>query len=123
MKSINFIELAQISKAERMALMLRTENDLSSYEDEVRPIIDDVKNRGDVALVHYAAMLENASIGLDSLRVSAEEFEQAFELVDPKVVEAIKYGIENIRNFHSAQKPLQYWMKEVRPGAFAGERV
>lgn len=123
MKSINYIELAQVSKAERAALMLRTENDLSTYEDAVRPIIDDVKSRGDVALVHYASKFENASIDLNSLRVSAEEFEQAFELVEPKVIEAIKYGIENIRTFHAAQKPLQYWMKEVRPGAFAGERV
>lgn len=123
MKSINLIELSKLSPQQRKSLMLRTESDLSTYANAVLPIIEDVRNRGDAALVHYAAQFEGAAIGLDSIRVSPAEFDAAFAMLDPKVVAAIEYGIENIRSFHTAQKPVQYWMKELRPGAFAGERI
>ena len=38
------------------------------------------------------------------------------------MIEAIRYGIDNIRRFHEEQKPEAMWLKEIRPGAFAGDR-
>src|SRR6218665_3866113 len=120
MKSINLIKLSKLSPQQRKSLMLGSESALSSQGNAALPFIEDVRNRGDAPLVHYAAQFEGAAIGLDSIRVSPAEFHAAFALLDPKVAAAIEYGIENIRSFHTAQKPVQYWMKELRPGAFAG---
>src|SRR6218665_937352 len=123
MKSINLIELSKLSPQQRKCLMLRTESDLSTHVNAVLPIIEDVRNRGDAALVHYAAQFEGAAIGLESIQVSPAQFDAAFPILHPRVVAAIEYGLENIRSFHTAQKPVQYWMKELRPGAFARERI
>ena len=38
-------------------------------------------------------------------------------------VEAIEFGIDNIRRFHEEQMPEPMWLKEMRPGAFAGDRL
>lgn len=57
-----------------------------------------------------------------SIRAEENEFEEAFARMDPKVIESIKYAAENIRVFHEAQKPEEMWLKEMRPGAFAGDR-
>ena len=38
------------------------------------------------------------------------------------MVKAIEFAIGNIRSFHEEQRPEPMWMKEIRPGAFAGDR-
>ena len=38
------------------------------------------------------------------------------------MIEAIEFGIDNIRRFHEEQKPEPMWLKEIRPGAYAGDR-
>src|SRR6218665_53059 len=119
MKSINLIELSKLSPQQRKSLMLRTESDLSTYANAVLPIIEDVRKGGDAALVHYAAQFEGAAIGLESIQVSPAEFDAAFAMLDPKVVAAIEYGIENIRSFHTAQKSGPYRTQELRTTTFS----
>ncbi|WP_287180274.1 histidinol dehydrogenase, partial [Mesorhizobium sp.] len=46
----------------------------------------------------------------------------AFDMVDEDVVAAIRFGIDNIRHFHEEQRPEAMWLKEMRPGAYAGDR-
>ena len=55
--------------------------------------------------------------------MSEAEFAAAFEEVEEIVIEAIRYGITNIRTFHEEQKPETMWMKEIRPGAYTGDRI
>ena len=38
------------------------------------------------------------------------------------MIEAIEFAVDGIRRFHEAQKPEEMWLKEIRPGAFAGDR-
>jgi histidinol dehydrogenase len=51
------------------------------------------------------------------------DFDTAFDRVDRKVVAAIEFAIDGIRRFHEVQKPEEMWLKEIRPGVFAGERT
>jgi histidinol dehydrogenase len=103
-------------------LLQRTEADLSSYTDPVQRIIDEVKARGDASLVQFARDFDKVSAAAFSLRVENKEFETAFELVSHDVVTAIRYAADNIQRFHEVQRPEPLWLKEIRPGAFAGDR-
>ncbi|TDH39335.1 histidinol dehydrogenase [Pseudohoeflea suaedae] len=123
MSDINVQKLAGLGDAERAALVRRSESDLSFFLEKVQPIIDAVKNEGDAALVRYGRDFDKAaSLTAETLQVSEAEFDEAFGLVDDKVIEAIRFGIGNIKNFHEEQAPEAMWLKEVRPGAFAGDR-
>ena len=123
MSDINVQKLAGLGAAERAALVRRSESDLSFFLEKVQPIIDAVKNEGDAALVRYGRDFDKAaSLTAETLQVSEAEFDEAFGLVDDKVIEAIRFGIGNIKNFHEEQAPEPMWLKEVRPGAFAGDR-
>lgn len=123
MSDINVKKLAGLGAAERAALVRRSESDLSFFLEKVQPIIDAVKNEGDAALVRYGRDFDKAaSLTAETLQVSEAEFDEAFGLVDDKVIEAIRFGIGNIKNFHEEQAPEPMWLKEVRPGAFAGDR-
>lgn len=118
----NFHHLAALSEAERAALLMRTEADLSPYLDKVRPIIEAVRADGDEALSRFAREFDRADVAADRIAVTEAEFDAAFKEVDQEVIEAIEFAIANIRTFHEEQRPEPMWLKEVRPGAFGGDR-
>lgn len=123
MAEVNLRRLAGLSAEGRAALTRRSEADLSGFLDKVRPIIEAVRTEGDAALVRFGREFDRAE-GLEpgGLRVSEAEFDAAFEQVEPEVIEAIRFGIANIRAFHEEQRPPPMTFKEIRPGAFAGDR-
>ncbi|GLK83330.1 histidinol dehydrogenase [Ancylobacter defluvii] len=118
----NFHELATLDAEARAALLKRSETDLSGFIDKVRPIIEAVRLEGDVALARFGRELDKAEITPDRLKVTEAEFDAAFKAVEPEVISSIRFGISNIRTFHEEQAPEPMWLKEVRPGAFAGDR-
>ena len=122
MPNVSFHDLSKLSAAERDTLMKRSETDLSGFIDKVGPIIEAVRREGDAALLRFARELDRAEVASGGLKASEAEFDRAFELVDEEVIEAIRFGIDNIRHFHEEQKPEAMWLKEMRPGAFAGDR-
>ncbi|TVQ31193.1 MAG: histidinol dehydrogenase [Geminicoccaceae bacterium] len=120
---VSFHDLSKLDAAGRDALMRRTEADLEPYLETVRPIVERVRREGDAALVHYARELDKAELRADQLRATAADFARARAELEPEVTEAIAYAVSNIRQVHEAQKPKAFWLDEVRPGVFAGERT
>jgi histidinol dehydrogenase len=122
MSEVSFYDYASLSTDARAALLKRSEADLSGVMEKVKPIIEAVRNEGDVALARFARELDKSNLTEDQIKVAPAEIDAAFKLVDHKVIDAIQFGIDNIRSFHEEQKPETMWMKEIRPGAFAGDR-
>ena len=118
----NFHDLAALSREEREALLKRTEANLSAYLERAQPIIEAVRQEGDAALARFARELDKADVAADRIAVTEADFEAAFDEVDRDVIEAIEFAIRNIRSFHEEQRPEPMWLKEVRPGAFGGDR-
>ena len=118
----SYYELSSLDATARANLLQRSEADLSSFTEKVRPIIQAVREDGDAALVRFARELDKADVTAGNLKASEQEFDEAFGKVEAEVIEAIKFGIGNIRRFHEEQKPEPMWLKEVRPGAYAGDR-
>lgn len=123
MANVTFKVLAELSATERTALLKRSETDLSFFLEKAQPIIDAVRDEGDAALVRFGRDLDRAEgLRADNLRATEAEFDEAFSLVAPEVTAAIRYAIENIRSFHEEQLPPAMTLKEIRPGAFGGDR-
>jgi Histidinol dehydrogenase len=120
---VRLIELGSLSPAERAKLLQRAESDLSSYIEKVRPVIEAVRTEGDEALARFAREFDKAPLTADAIAATKADFDKAFDRVDRKVVAAIEFAIDGIRRFHEAQKPEEMWLKEIRPGVFAGERT
>lgn len=123
MGQVNVVKLAGLSAEARAALLRRSESDLSGFFDKVRPIIEAVRVEGDTALARFGRDLDGAAgLSAATLKASDAEFEEAFALLDPDLIETIRYAISNIRRFHEEQIPDPMFLKEIRPGAFAGDR-
>ncbi len=118
----SYHELEKLDQDARASLLQRAETDNSIFIEKARPIIQAVKEEGDAALLRFAREFDKADVKAGRLKVSEEEFETAFKGVSPELIESIKFAIENIRAFHEEQRPEAMWLKEIRPGAFAGDR-
>jgi histidinol dehydrogenase len=121
-RAVSRFELARLGPVERARLLERAEADLALFLEAVRPIIEAVRADGDEALVRFARELDRAEVPAGGLKASAADFERAERRLAPEVGAAIDYAVENIRRFHEAQIPQEMWLKEIRPGAFAGDR-
>ena len=120
---VRLIELGGLAPAERAKLLGRAEADLSAFIERVRPIIEAVQAEGDEALARFAREFDKAPLDCRRHRTPPRaDFDAAFDAVDRKVIAAIEFAVDDIRRFHEAQKPEEMWLKEIRPGAFAGDR-
>ena len=91
----------------------------SSLEDAratVTEIIGRVQNEGDAALRDMAKKY----CELDSIAVSDEEREAAYDDVDTQVVESLIEAHARIERFHELQKPRDLWLQEMEPGIVLG---
>ncbi len=80
-------------------------------EPAVRQIVDEVRNRGDTALVDYTLKFDG--IKLTCLEVSKQQIASAYQEVDKELVSALKLAAERIYSFHLAQRD-NIWGKVIR---------
>jgi histidinol dehydrogenase len=121
--TISFFDLSTMARDERDALLKRTESDLSSYEEKVKPIIAAVRDEGDEALARFARQFDKSPVNADEIAATDEDFDLAERTLDPTVREALEFASASIRRFHEDQKPEEMWFHEIRPGVFAGDRT
>ncbi len=122
-RSIRVRELSGMTAMEREELLARPTADMTPFMEGVKPIIEEVKQRGDAALVAYAEKFDGAALTVQTLECSEAEFDAAEKTLDPEVKAAIRYAAENIRHFHETQLPEPLKMVEIRPGVAGGEKT
>ena len=99
----------------------RTEVERNEKIDEaVLQIIQTIRQKGDAALLDYAAQFDRAN--LDQLTVSEEEIQTAIEEVEGSFIEAMTVAKKNIQAFHEAQKEKS-WLLHEREGVMLGQQV
>ncbi|MDO4581760.1 MAG: histidinol dehydrogenase [Bacillota bacterium] len=69
--------------------------------DTVLAIIDEVKSRGDAALIDYAKKFDH--IDISTVRIGAEQVKKAYEQVDSETVKHIRFAADQIRFFAEQQ--------------------
>lgn len=120
---INFYELDQLSPTEIAKLFKRSELDIAELQPIVQPIIQAVRDQGDSALIEYNEKFDKAKMTVTQLKVTAAEFEQARQNLDPKIKAVIQISAANIKKFHQAQMPEDLWFTQVDNGIMAGEKI
>ena len=89
-------------------------------DQDVLKIIDQVRERGDTALVEYTEKFDKLT--LESIRVSEEEFAEAKMLVAPDFIRAIQKAHQNIKDFHEQQNEKS-WFTTKENGILLGQKV
>ncbi len=103
-------------------LLKRSPNQYGEYERAVLKILDGVKNEGDKALFAYTEQFDGARLDEGCVRVTEDEIEEAYRLVDPKLLEIIRKALGNIREYHAKQKQYS-WFDSKPNGTMLGQKV
>ena len=85
-------------------LLKRSPDNYGKYEDTVKAIIADIKERRDEALFEYTAKFDKADINAANIEVTDAEIEEAYKEVSPELLRVIRRAITNIKSYHELQK-------------------
>ena len=90
-------------------------------EGAVAGIVDEVRRRGDRALIDFTKKFDEVKLSVGSLFVSEKEFAEAEAMVTPATKRAIRSSRRNIHAF--AKESLRRdWKRKNAEGAVVGER-
>lgn len=103
-------------------LLKRSPNQYGSYEAAVREILAKIQEEGDGALFAYTKKFDRAEITEQNVRVTDEEIREAYETVDPALVDVIRKSLVNIRSYHEKQKQNS-WFTSSEDGTMLGQKV
>ena len=84
----------------------------ADVSDDVSRIIDDVRRRGDDAIMAYADRFDDQKLTANSLRVSEAEILTAAEKASPSAKDALVIAARRIEDFHSRQMPDDLQLEE-----------
>lgn len=108
------------SSPELMTFLQANYEDMKQYEGRVQEIAQRVRERGNQAIFEYNQKFDGAMINEDNFRVSEEEFEAAYDLVDDEYIFALRAAIDNIEVFHARQL-RNSWMEPDERGCILGQ--
>ena len=77
-------------------------------ERKVKEIIEDVRKKGDKALLRYTKKFDRVSLSSKRLRVSKREIEDAKKSGDKDFIKALKKAYQNIKRYHEKQLPRSF---------------
>ena len=103
-------------------LLKRSPNSYGEFESRVNDIIQNVREKRDEAVFEYTLKFDGATINQDNIRVTEEEIKEAYEQVDPKLLDVIRKALVNIRDYHAKQKQYS-WFDSDESGIILGQKV
>ena len=102
-------------------LLKRSTHNYGEFEGRVNTIISAVKEKRDEAVFSYTKQFDGADIDSSNIKVTEEEIEEAYSLVDPKLLDVIRKALVNIKDYH--QKQVQNSWFTSNDGVILGQKV
>lgn len=116
----DLLDARNMDAAEVVARLRRPGGFLSpEVRDAARRIVEDVRERGDEALLEYTERFDG--VRPDPVRVARGDISDAAESLESDVRESLMVAIENVRRFH--ERELDRGFETTRDGATVGQRI
>lgn len=95
----------------------------SAVETTVTEILQQVRSRGDAALIEYSNRFDRRNCSsIDEFCLQADQLQQALESIDAETRSALETAAERIRDYHSHQLQ-QSWQYQEADGTVLGQQV
>jgi histidinol dehydrogenase len=107
------------SPAQLRSLLPRAEMDVDAVLHRVRPIVEDVRERGVPAVLDYTERFDE--VRPSSIRVPENALKEALDGLDPKVRDALEECVKRTRQVHADQRRTDT-TTQVVPGGTVTER-
>src|SRR5215212_1062723 len=112
---------ARKTGSEEVVARLRRQGGFLAAEvrESARGIVEDVRDRGDEALMEYTRLLDG--VRPDPMRVPGKEIERSRASLPADLEESFLIAFENVRAFH--EREMHHQWETSRDGATVGQRV
>jgi histidinol dehydrogenase len=105
------------------AILARGEETSAEVLETVRAIIDDVRARGDEALLEYTRRFDRCELPSSSaLEIGQGEMDHALASIPEADRAALRLAVERVGRFHEKQKQ-QTWLSTEEPDILLGQKV
>ena len=96
---------SSLTRTELAGVLPRAATDVETAVAQIRPLCDDVKQRGAEAVREYTARFNG--VDLATTRVPPQALDEALAGLDPQVRQALEEAIRRTRRVHGAQLPAE----------------
>ena len=114
------MKILRLSSKEIQNLCERYYYNKKRVTEKVRRIIEDVREKGDSALLKYTRRFDKVKLSVRDLKVAANEINGAYQNIDTDFISNLKNIIDNIQKFHKRQLPRPWKIKKAE-GVELGE--
>ena len=90
-------------------------------EEQVRAIVDDVRDNGDAAVIKYTKKFDGVAMKADEMKVTSKEINDAYKAVNDDYLRALKTAVKNITSYHKRQKADE-WFETLPDDVILGMR-
>ena len=80
----------------------------SSVAATVKSIIEDIKKRGDQAVLQYVQKFENSKATIKNIKLSKQDLKSAYQSISKEDKQALKLAYKRIYYYHAKQKKTSY---------------
>ncbi len=88
----------------------------------VASIIEDVRTRGDEAVIAYTERFDGVKLSRGELRIDEGQLRQSAERAEKSVCQALREAIKRVRAFHERERE-ESWEMETGAGVRLGQRI
>jgi phosphoribosyl-ATP pyrophosphohydrolase/phosphoribosyl-AMP cyclohydrolase/histidinol dehydrogenase len=114
--AMRIVDISVVTPDERAQLLKRPVLKSDEMIAKVKPIVDDVRKRGDAALIELTAKFDKAQLDTPLLLPPFYPLASAAQQLDADVKNAIDVAYANVRRFHAAQVDGNPLVVETMPG-------
>jgi len=103
-------------------ILKRNPGQYTEYEKTVNEIIGNVREKGDEAVFDYTKKFDKWDIDKNSIKVTEQEINEAYESFDSDLIEVMKRSAANITEYHKKQLQTS-WIETKEDGSILGQKV
>jgi len=101
-------------------LLSRNQMDDIDVASRVEAIVSNVRKNGDAAVLEYTHKFDRVDLCEETMKVTKQEIEEAYKIVDKELIEVIRRAKANVEEFHIKQKEKS-WITTEKDGVILGQ--
>lgn len=94
----------------------------TACQNNVQAILEEIRNKGDEALLAYTREFDAPDMSMEQLRVSDRELKEAYDQVDTELMASLELARSRIQHFHEKEME-ESWTMERDNGTITGRLV
>lgn len=103
-------------------MLQRSPASYPEQEKAVADILENVKKNKDEALFDYTRKFDKVELDASTIKVTDAEIKEAYDVIEPSLIEVIRKSLVRIRAYHEKQKQNS-WFDTTEDGTMLGQKV